>query len=130
MTVYEQRQSKVAAIIRDRFGDGKTQFAEATDIAPSTVSRWFMKGDGHKNIGEKIARKIESRLKLGKYSLDSDDPVPMPVPERRAQPIIGDDHFARKLARIWEELPDDAKGQILAFAQVSAITRAAAAKKA
>jgi hypothetical protein len=128
MTVYEQRQTKVAAIIREKFHDGKNQFAEAVDVAPSTVSRWFMKGDGHKNIGEKIARKIESRLKLGKYSLDSDDPVPMP--ERRVQPIFGDDHFARKLARIWEEIPDDAKGQILAFAQVTAITKAAAAKKA
>lgn len=128
MNVYQQRQAKVAVIIRDKFGDEKVQFADAVGIAASTVSRWFMSGKGRKNIGEDSARKIEGKLNLPQHSLDSEDTVILQ--ERRVRPVLGDDHFARKLAKLWEELPDDAKGQILAFAQISAITKAAAAKKA
>lgn len=128
MTSYEQRQEKIEGIIRDKYGGVIARFAHAVEIAPSTVSRWFMKGKGHKNVGEDVARDIESKLKLPKYSLDGDDIAV--ITERRQQPSFGDDHFARKLSKIWDELPDDAKGQILAFAQVSAVTKAAPSKKA
>jgi hypothetical protein len=45
-------------------------FGERVEVAEQTVSRWFQKGDGRKNIGEKVARRIESKLCLPRGWLD------------------------------------------------------------
>lgn len=66
---YRLRQQLVEELIKHRYADSKAAFAQVVDIAPATVSRWFMRGKGRKNIGEDIARKIEKALGLPGGSL-------------------------------------------------------------
>lgn len=60
--------------------------------------------------------------------LDIRDDLPELARAPRAVVPIGLDHFARRLTEIWDELTDETKGQILAFAMVNAVTKAAAKK--
>lgn len=63
------------------------EFANDVHIAATTVSRWFMEGDGHRNIGEEVARRIEAHYKLPTGYLVmpevkfGSNVVPMPRPD-------------------------------------------------
>jgi hypothetical protein len=64
MDTSKARADLVFTLISERFGGSQVKFADAIDISPTTVSRWFMKGPGRKGIGERTARKIEIALRL------------------------------------------------------------------
>lgn len=72
MDYHRIRRRHVRAIILNDFNDSYTDFATRVGVAESTVSRWFMEGQGRKNIGEKNARRIEEALGLEPHSLDRD----------------------------------------------------------
>ena len=63
------RAEAVLSLIRQRFGGSYAAFAADFGIAPSTVSRWYMKGKGRKNIGEDTAREIEDKYGLERGAL-------------------------------------------------------------
>lgn len=65
------RQTRVRDLIRDHFHDKQIEFSLALGIPASTVSRWFMTGKHHQNIGDQNARKIEDHMKWQRGSLDS-----------------------------------------------------------
>lgn len=64
MDVYALRALRVKELIDRDFSGKQAAFADAVDIASSTVSRWFMPGQGKKRIGDRTAVKIEQRLGL------------------------------------------------------------------
>jgi len=70
MDEHKAREYHAKNLIRVRFNGKKIDFAKAIDIDPSIVSRWFMSGKHHKNIGEQSARQIEKNLDLPRNSLD------------------------------------------------------------
>lgn len=67
MGYYKLREERVLALIREKFGEGRgafVEFANDIGIAATTVSRWFMDGEGRRNIGEEVARRIETKYRL------------------------------------------------------------------
>jgi hypothetical protein len=60
--------------------------------------------------------------------LDIRDDLPELARAPRSIVPIGVDYFARRLSDLWDELTDETKGQILAFALVNAVTKAAPKK--
>lgn len=83
MDIYDARRTRVATLMRER-GLNKSAFGELVDVNPNTVSRWFQTGDGQKNIGEKVARRIEEKLGLPRAWLDGIEPVLVTVAEPAA----------------------------------------------
>lgn len=72
MYFYDRRKDLVLDLIRKEFGRGKgayAAFADDSGIAATTVSRWFMNGEGRRNIGEEVARRIENKYRLSPGSL-------------------------------------------------------------
>ena len=62
MDVFKLREQLVKTLIAKRYGGSKAAFARDIHKSPTTVSRWFMKGPNHKNIGEDVARHIEDAI--------------------------------------------------------------------
>ncbi|EOE3928906.1 S24 family peptidase [Pseudomonas aeruginosa] len=71
MDIYETRRANLLALIQSSYGGKFVNFADATDLSPSYVSRLFMKSDTHRrNIGEAVARRIEKFCGLEDGALD------------------------------------------------------------
>lgn len=72
MDIYEIRRENLRAIVKSRFNGKITGLAEAVDRAHSYMSRCLTKNETHrKNIGEELARDIETRLKIPPLTLDA-----------------------------------------------------------
>lgn len=61
------RVSAVKALIKDRFEGKQADFARAIGRSPAVVWQWL---NGHRNIGEKVARDIERKLRMTEGELD------------------------------------------------------------
>jgi transcriptional regulator with XRE-family HTH domain len=90
MDIYDARRARVATLMQERKLN-QSAFGELVDVNPNTVSRWFQTGAGRKNIGEKVARRIEEKLELPRAWLDGIEPVLVtvsePVAAYNAQPM-------------------------------------------
>ena len=78
MNVYEIRRARLAQLIEKRFDGSQADFARASGISPTYVTR-MLKDDASpskKRIGEDLARQVEDRLNLPTHWLDN-------VPERQ-----------------------------------------------
>jgi hypothetical protein len=115
---YEQRRDRVAALIRTKFGEGKgayAAFASEFGIAPPTVSRWFMSADkeGHRNIGEEIARRIEKKYKLPPGYLVMPEHISLPKGSVVVQMTQAAQPWPFPITREqYEAIPDLGKGEI------------------
>lgn len=72
---FQRRAAIVKQLIENGFEGSKVRFADKIGIDPTTVSRWYMTGPGRKNIGEKMARRIESKCGLASGALVYPDKV-------------------------------------------------------
>ena len=63
------RREALKRLIDERFEGKQAEFARAINRSPSLVWQCL---SGHRNIGEKLAREIESKLRLKQGWLDSD----------------------------------------------------------
>jgi len=63
------RREALKRLIDERFEGKQADFARAINRSPSLVWQCL---SGHRNIGEKLAREIESKLRLKKGWLDTD----------------------------------------------------------
>lgn len=70
MDIKELRQRRLAALIKDRFGDNAAAFARAIDRSSSQVNDML---SGRKSFGEKVARYIENKLNLTDGWFDAED---------------------------------------------------------
>lgn len=94
MEIHDVRAGRVAQLIKHRFAGNSSRFAAAIGRSPNQVARWFMSTSGQRNIGEKLARDIEKRLRIpvgwldnqGDQSEDAIPEIPPPAdPSERAQ---------------------------------------------
>ena len=63
----ETRRANLKRLIRDRAGDNQREFAEMCGLNVSHLSQMVNK---HRDVGDKIARQIETALRLGYGELD------------------------------------------------------------
>lgn len=103
MDEHATREKHVKDLIHDRFGGKKSKFSKATGIDPTIVSRWFMRGRHHKNIGEQSARQIEGALDLDPNSLDRIEEPPSRKTDADGWP------FSRALHKQYIDLTDTQK---------------------
>jgi hypothetical protein len=69
--IYETRRENLRHVIKARFKGSITKFAEAVDYSPSMVSRLLsVKATTQQNIGARMARSIEHKIKLDPNWLD------------------------------------------------------------
>lgn len=61
------RVSAIRAIIKNDFDGKQARFARAIGRSPALVWQWL---NGHRSVGEKVARDIEKKLRLHKGALD------------------------------------------------------------
>lgn len=73
MDIYETRRDNLAKLIEDSFEGRQRRLADAIDRQPDYISRVL---GGSKRLGEKLAREIEAKLKLGEGWLDRDNRAP------------------------------------------------------
>jgi hypothetical protein len=83
MDIHDMRRTRVAKLMEDRRLKQRA-FGELVEVSEATVSRWFQTGAGRKNIGEKVARRIEEKLGLPRAWLDGIEPAPVVVAEPAA----------------------------------------------
>jgi len=113
MDVFKQREAILGDILRRRFDGKKAALANAIDVSPSTVSRWFSRRN-HKNIGEDNARHIESKLGLSPGALVA------PGRETSAQIIALQPPWPFSVARErFERLPPFMKGKIEGYIEAT-----------
>lgn len=77
---FQHRAALVKALIQSAFEGSQVRFAEKVGVSPTTVSRWFMAGGGRKNIGENMARRIETKCALPSGALVYPEGVMKPTP--------------------------------------------------
>jgi hypothetical protein len=80
MDTHDTRRTRVAKLMTDRRLNQRA-FGELVEVSEATVSRWFQTGAGRKNIGEKVARRIEDKLGLPRGWLDGIEPTLVTVAE-------------------------------------------------
>lgn len=61
MEIAEIRREKLRQYIKQHYKT-RAEFADAIGKSPAQVAMWFMKSDGKRDIGEKLAREIETAL--------------------------------------------------------------------
>lgn len=61
MEIAEIRREKLRQYIKQNYKT-RAEFADAIGKSPAQVAMWFMKSDGKRDIGEKLAREIETAL--------------------------------------------------------------------
>ena len=66
--MYMNRQQKLKQLIDDQFEGSQADFCRKAELQPAQVSQWLT---GYRNLGEKAARKIELKLGLKLFWLDS-----------------------------------------------------------
>lgn len=78
--IYEARRQRLAQLIDERYGGSQTRFAAAVDLVPPSVNERLYHPRPHttsiaprRNIGERLARRIEEKLQLPQYWLDGLD---------------------------------------------------------
>jgi transcriptional regulator with XRE-family HTH domain len=86
MDIYETRRTRVTLLIK-RLGLNYSQFGDRVEVAPQTVSRWFRDDKHAKNIGEKVARRIEELCDLPRGWLDGVDTVAEVAATYNAEPM-------------------------------------------
>jgi transcriptional regulator with XRE-family HTH domain len=73
-SINDIRRDNLREIIDKDFDGTQTRLAEALKLQPNLVSRWL---HGTKNIGDAVARKIETAARKPKYWLDTDHVLSM-----------------------------------------------------
>ncbi len=110
MTLYDIRRDIVAQLLESRFDGNKAALARAIGKDATTVSRWFSDTENRKNIGEQVAREIEERLALPRYTLDGPaahsarEPAPREYLDSwlRSVPVVGTAQLGD--SGYWDEL--------------------------
>ncbi|OEY66820.1 LexA family transcriptional regulator [Marinobacter sp. X15-166B] len=72
------RAKALRALIDEKYGGNQADFARAIGRSPASVWQWL---NGHRNIGEKVAREIERKLRLHDGYLDHN-------PEKLAKDLL------------------------------------------
>jgi SOS-response transcriptional repressor LexA len=74
-SIHDTRRENLRALIDRRFGGSQTQLAQAVGLGqPSFVSRLLTENEGtRKNIGNRLARRVEAALGLSPNWLDTPD---------------------------------------------------------
>lgn len=67
MDISNVRKQRLISLIDDLFDGRQIDFCIETDLSPAQVSQWLT---GYRKIGEKAARRIESKLKLDQLWMD------------------------------------------------------------
>lgn len=62
------RQQKLKQLIDEQFAGSQADFCRKAELQPAQVNQWLT---GYRNLGEKAARKIESKIGLKPFWLDS-----------------------------------------------------------
>lgn len=65
------RKTNVRILLRERFGDRQASLAEELGVSQQAVSSWVSESEKSRPMGERAARKMEEKLHLQRYSLDS-----------------------------------------------------------
>ena len=65
------RKTNVRILLRERFGDRQASLAEELGVSQQAVSSWVSESEKSMPMGERAARKMEEKLHLQRYSLDS-----------------------------------------------------------
>lgn len=73
MDIYKIRRENLHNLIESSFDGRQRRLADAIDRQPDYISRVL---GGSKKLGEKLAREIEEKLRLGERWLDRDHPAP------------------------------------------------------
>lgn len=71
MSISDLRRENLRSYIKENFKT-RAEFADKIGKSASQVAMWFMKSDGKRDIGEKLAREIESALNLPNGWMDND----------------------------------------------------------
>ena len=99
MTIYDIRRKNLRNLMNDLFEGRQVELANALERSPSYISRILSthssaSSQSNRNIGEELARDIETRLNLPRYSLDyaanQRQPVGIEEPRRAYQTRIYD----------------------------------------
>lgn len=99
MTIYDIRRKNLRNLMNDLFEGRQVELANALERSPSYISRILSThssaaSQSNRNIGEELARDIETRLHLPCYSLDyaadQSRPVGIEEPRRAYQTRIYD----------------------------------------
>lgn len=85
MSIYDTRRDLLKQELLRRYEGSQAALAREIGKNPTTVSRWFSDGN-RKNIGEQVAREIETALGLPRYFLDGAEPTELREPD--APPYI------------------------------------------
>lgn len=90
MTIYDTRRKNLRNLMNDLFEGRQVELANALERSPSYISRILSThgsaaSQSNRNIGEELARDIEIRLNLPRYSLDyaADQQPPVGIEEPR-----------------------------------------------
>ncbi len=67
------RKVNVIAILREKFENRQILMAQALGVSQQLISTWVKTGENAKPLGERATRKIELKLGLKRYSLDSEN---------------------------------------------------------
>jgi transcriptional regulator with XRE-family HTH domain len=86
MDIHAIRRQRVAQLI-ERLKLTYSAFGGRVEVAPQTVSRWFRDDKHAKNIGEKVARRIEELCELPRGWLDGEAVVAEPRAPYNAEPM-------------------------------------------
>jgi hypothetical protein len=86
MDIHAIRRQRVLLLI-ERLGLNKSTFGARVEVAPATVHRWFRADKNGKNIGEKVARRIEQLCEMPRGWLDGEPAVIEPPTPYNAEPM-------------------------------------------
>lgn len=122
MTIYDIRRKNLRNLMNDLFEGRQVELANALERSPSYISRILSthgstSSQSNRNIGEELARDIEMRLNLPRYSLDyaadQQRPVGIEEPRRAYQTRVYENaseehrHYVDSVANILLQLDAD-----------------------
>jgi SOS-response transcriptional repressor LexA len=106
-SIHDTRRENLRALIDRRFGGSQTQLAQAVGLGqPSFVSRLLTENEGtRKNIGNRLARRVEEALGLSPNWLDTPDAAAQGVPRYNLDLDLGFDLVAGQPRRSGRSRP-------------------------
>jgi len=90
-------------------GGSKADFAREVDVSQAHL---YQMRTGRRNVGDKIARRIEKRKRLPEGWMDHDH-APEGLEEALGHHVLSDE--ARGVADVWDSLPENVRHALLAF---------------
>ena len=92
------RARNIGVLLKTMFGDRQQGMADALGVSQQAVSAWVREGKNARPLGERAARKIEEKLGLPRYSLDSVEDLNLTSMPPGPRASVHDDRRASKIA--------------------------------